>query len=72
VVHSLANETLTSLFDKLTKKAKVEYQGARVSEGWLKYEWRGTVWNLDDGRSFVISLVGQLENISDRVQTATT
>jgi hypothetical protein len=52
IVHALADETLTTLFDKLTRKADAEYLGARVGSGWLKYEWKGTTWNLDDGQCF--------------------
>lgn len=51
VVHSVAEESLVALLDKLTKKVAGEYAGARVDSGWVKYEWNGTVWNLDDGAS---------------------
>jgi hypothetical protein len=50
IVHSLADETLSALYDKLTRKVTADYLGARVTAGWLKYEWRDTVWNLDDGK----------------------
>jgi hypothetical protein len=37
------------LFDKLSRKRNTEFYGKRVGPGWLKYEWSGSVWNLDDG-----------------------
>jgi hypothetical protein len=50
LIHSSATtETLTSLFDKLSRKRNTEFYRKRVGPGWLKYEWNGSVWNLDDG-----------------------
>ena len=46
---SVTTESLTLLFDKLSRKRNAEYYGKRVGPGWLKYEWSGSVWNLDDG-----------------------
>ena len=37
------------LFDKLSRKRNTGFYGKRVGPGWLKYEWSGSVWNLDDG-----------------------
>ena len=37
---------------KLTRKANAEstsHYRCRVGPGWLKYEYNGSVWNLDDG-----------------------
>ncbi|THH18478.1 hypothetical protein EW146_g2514 [Bondarzewia mesenterica] len=48
IVHSV-DEPLLALFDKLSRKANTDYHGQRVGSGWLKYEWSGSVWNLDDG-----------------------
>lgn len=49
-MHSpVATESLTLLFDKLSRKRNTEFSGKRVGPGWLKYEWSGSVWNLDDG-----------------------
>ena len=45
----VSNDTLTSLFDKLSRKSNTEFHGKRVGPGWLKYEWNTSVWNLDDG-----------------------
>jgi hypothetical protein len=44
-IHSpVTTESLTFLFDKLSKKRQ-----KRVGPGWLKYKWDGAVYNLDDG-----------------------
>jgi hypothetical protein len=48
---TVAEETLTSLFDKLSRKHNTDFYGKRVGPGWLKYEWNGTIWGLDDGSS---------------------
>jgi len=45
----VTTESLTLLFDKLSRKKNPEFNGKRVGPGWLKYEWSGSVWNLDDG-----------------------
>ena len=56
----VSNDTLTSLFDKLTKKNNTErIHGERVGPDWLKYEWNGSVWNLDDG-TYLASLLSEL------------
>lgn len=52
IVHSVAEESMVALLDKLTKKVAGEYAGARVDSSWVKYEWNDAVWNLDDGASF--------------------
>ncbi|KAF8637349.1 hypothetical protein AX17_002848 [Amanita inopinata Kibby_2008] len=54
IVHSLTQEDLGSLYDKLTRKVHSQYHGQRVSPGWLKYEFNGTVWNLDDDSDYTI------------------
>lgn len=41
-------EDLTALFDKIIRKIP---GGQRVEAGWLKYEYNGTAWDLDDGAS---------------------
>jgi hypothetical protein len=51
LVHSFPEESLDDFFNKLSGKIHAEYFGAVVGPGWLKYDWRETVWNLDDGRS---------------------
>jgi hypothetical protein len=45
----VSEDSLKSLYDKLTRKVRLEYNGARVGAGWLRYSWNDTVWNLDDG-----------------------
>lgn len=42
-------DSLETLFDKLSKKTVAELNGRHVRPGWVKYEWNNTVWNLDDG-----------------------
>ena len=55
----VSNDTLTSLFDKLSRKSNTEFHGKRVGPGWLKYEWNGSVWNLDDG-TYLAGLLSKL------------
>lgn len=43
------DDTLQTLFDKLSKKTIAEFRGQRVKAGWVKYSWNGSIWNLDDG-----------------------
>jgi len=54
LVHSVTTESLTLLFDKLSRKRNTEFYGKRVGPGWLKYEWSGSVWNLDDDGDYAI------------------
>ncbi|KAI0032277.1 hypothetical protein K488DRAFT_50214 [Vararia minispora EC-137] len=54
IVHKLAEENITSLFDKLSRKHNTEFYGKRVGPGWLKYEWNGTIWSLDDDSDYTI------------------
>ncbi len=42
-------DTLQSLFAKLRRKAGEESIGYVVGAGWVKYEWNGAFWDLDDG-----------------------
>lgn len=42
-------DSLETLFDKLSKKTVSELNGRHVRPGWVKYEWNSTVWNMDDG-----------------------
>jgi len=48
-------EDLTALLDKLNRKVPGEQ---RVEAGWLKYEYNGTTWDLDDGAS--LCFLGEL------------
>ena len=43
-------DTLDTLYDKLSRKASADLQGQPVQPGWLKYSWNGSIWNLDDGQ----------------------
>ncbi|KAF7304995.1 hypothetical protein MKEN_01214200 [Mycena kentingensis (nom. inval.)] len=56
VVHSckLTQESLTELYDQLSRKAGAGYTNARIGPGWLKYEFNDTVWNLDDDADYTI------------------
>lgn len=42
-------ESLTSLFDKLSLKVHKQYDGHHVGPGWLKYDYGDSVWDLNDG-----------------------
>ena len=44
-----SEETLETLYGKLSKKAGDELRGNQIRPGCVKYEWNSTVWNLDDG-----------------------
>lgn len=60
---TVTQDTLQSLYDKLTRKCHTEYHGARVGTGWLKYEHNESIWNLDDGESHPIYNTDSLNNI---------
>ena len=47
----VTQESLTDLYNKLSRKASTDYYGQRVGPGWLKYEYNDAIWALDDGRS---------------------
>lgn len=44
-------DTLDSIYDKLTRKLANERRGRVVGPGWVKYSWNDSTWNLDDGTS---------------------
>ncbi|KZV71840.1 hypothetical protein PENSPDRAFT_605159 [Peniophora sp. CONT] len=54
IVHNTTQETLTELFNKLSRKHNTEFYGKRVGPGWLKYEWNDTIWSLDDDSDYTI------------------
>ncbi|KIK97107.1 hypothetical protein PAXRUDRAFT_10387 [Paxillus rubicundulus Ve08.2h10] len=54
IVHSLNDETMQQLYDKLTRKCRSEFCGQRVGPGWIKYYWNDTVWNLEDDSDYAI------------------
>jgi hypothetical protein len=49
IPHSITEDSFQSLYDNLTKKVGLEYDRAPVAAGWVKYEWNGSLWSLDDG-----------------------
>lgn len=59
-------EDLTALFDKLNRKVP---GGQHVEAGWLKYEYNGAAWDLDDGVS--LCFLGELSTRSHLFQTQT-
>ncbi|KAI9572049.1 hypothetical protein HD554DRAFT_2185629 [Boletus coccyginus] len=54
IVHSLKDESMQQLCDKLTRKCRAEFHGQRVQSGWIKYVWNDTIWNLDDDGDYTI------------------
>lgn len=54
IVHSINEESLQQLFDKLSRKQGTDFYGQRVGPGWTKYHWNETFWNLDDDADYTI------------------
>ncbi|EJD05804.1 uncharacterized protein FOMMEDRAFT_166136 [Fomitiporia mediterranea MF3/22] len=57
VIHSFAEDNLTTLFGKLDRKVRSTPEVAdasHVGSGWVKYDWNGNVWNLDDESDYTI------------------
>ncbi|KAF9645307.1 hypothetical protein BDM02DRAFT_3173394 [Thelephora ganbajun] len=54
LVHSITQESLAALYDKLSRKAHTDYHGERVSPGWLKYRFNNAFWQLDDESDYTI------------------
>ncbi|KDQ60923.1 hypothetical protein JAAARDRAFT_55657 [Jaapia argillacea MUCL 33604] len=54
IVHSIEEDSLQSLFDKLSRKSSTDYKGERVGPGWVKYQWNDAIWNLDDDADYTI------------------
>ncbi|TFK62536.1 hypothetical protein BDN72DRAFT_964475 [Pluteus cervinus] len=63
IVHSLTQDSLTSLYDKLSRKAHTDYHGERVGPGWLKYEYNDSIWNLDDESDYTIFIWRQQQEL---------
>lgn len=61
------DDTLQTLFDKLSKKTASEFNGQRVKSGWAKYSWNGSIWNLDDGKAFPVLLFARVYADDGRV-----
>ena len=55
---------LKSLSSKLKSKSDIDFHGKRVGPGWLKYEWNGSVWNLDDG-TYLVALLSEVRTEQD-------
>ncbi|KAF9227443.1 hypothetical protein BS17DRAFT_727721 [Gyrodon lividus] len=54
IIHSLNDDSIQQLFDKLARKCRTEFQGQQVGPGWIKYYWNDTIWNLDDDNDYTI------------------
>ncbi|KII89154.1 hypothetical protein PLICRDRAFT_139438 [Plicaturopsis crispa FD-325 SS-3] len=54
IVHSINEDSLQDLFDKLSRKSHTDYHGQRVGPGWLKYQSNDAIWNLDDDADYTI------------------
>lgn len=44
----MTQESIDELYDKLARKG-YGHSSSSLGPGWLKYEYNGSVWNLDDG-----------------------
>lgn len=71
IVHSLTQDSLEDLYDKLSRKGGTGYTGQRVGTGWLKYEFNQTIWNLDDEADYTIFVWRQQQPASDAASTST-
>ncbi|KAG8894575.1 hypothetical protein FRB99_001133 [Tulasnella sp. 403] len=54
IPHSLRDNTLEDLYDRLSRKMSTGGTLAHVGPGWLKYEWNTTFWTLDDDSDYTI------------------
>jgi len=54
VAHSLQQENLQSLNDKLSRKINNTARGQRIGPGWVKYQHGNSFWNLDDDSDYAI------------------
>ena len=54
IIHSINEESIQQLFDKLSRKQGTDFHGHRVGPGWTKYHWNDTFWNLDDDADYSI------------------
>jgi hypothetical protein len=56
---TVRDDTVETLFERLSRKMQgasstsLDEQG-RVGPGWLKYEWNGSIWTLDDESDYRI------------------
>lgn len=51
---TVRDDTLETLFSKLSKKLTVGHSVSIVGPGWLKYEWNQSFWTLDDDSDYAI------------------
>jgi len=54
IVYSNSEDSLETLYDKLTRKVYNAYHGQAVGPGWVKYSWNDSTWNLDDESDYTI------------------
>ncbi|KAG1800040.1 hypothetical protein EV424DRAFT_437792 [Suillus variegatus] len=54
LIHSLKDDTIQQLYNKLSRKSNTGFHGNRVGPGWIKYNWGDTMWNLDDESDYTI------------------
>ncbi|KIK57632.1 hypothetical protein GYMLUDRAFT_172439 [Collybiopsis luxurians FD-317 M1] len=64
ISHSITQDSLQSLYDKLTRKVHNSYHGERVGPGWLKYEFNNSIWDLDDESDHTIFVWRQQQQTS--------
>ncbi|PBK97127.1 hypothetical protein ARMGADRAFT_989565 [Armillaria gallica] len=71
IVHTITQESLEALYDKLSRKAHTAYHGSRVGSGWLKYEFNDSIWNLDDDSDYTIFVWRQQQGLQDDQEAST-
>lgn len=54
LIHSLKDDTIQQLYNKLSRKSNTGFHGKRVGPGWIKYNWNDAMWNLDDESDYTI------------------
>ncbi|EJF66107.1 hypothetical protein BD309DRAFT_910616 [Dichomitus squalens] len=54
IIYSDAEDSLQTIFTKLTQKAFTELHGKPVRAGYVKYEWNNSFYNLDDDTDFSV------------------
>lgn len=54
LIHSLKDDTIQQLYNKLSRKSNTGFHGKRVGPGWIKYNWNDVMWNLDDESDYTI------------------
>ncbi|KAH8827041.1 hypothetical protein DL96DRAFT_1465377 [Flagelloscypha sp. PMI_526] len=72
LVHSFTQDSLQTLYDKLSRKHSTEFDGDRVGPGWLKYEYNDAIWNLDDESDYTIFSWRQQQQQNNGLLTPTT